>query len=147
MTISSSVYSSDELHVLLSSPYYTFSVFLYTFSRTTFAISFASFVFLRQFHHVGRRLFLNLVSTEIFAVLLKQFLFNCYFKAFSNNVYLWYMPFLVLACFNRLQTFVIHDFWLIRHLFGHSLACVFLFFCFYKCALCQLILFALVDIW
>ncbi len=101
---------------------YFFSV-LY-FSRTAFAIFFrASLVFLRQFY--GRRLFFELSFSRDLRSTVWNLLFLLYSKAFQITVYLWYMPFLVL-CFNiGSGCFSYPWFWLIRHLFGHSLACVF----------------------
>ncbi len=141
--ISSSVYSSIELRAKLTI-FHTFSVFIHFSYR--FAISFTSLFSYASSPCEWSVLFFffGLVSSEVFAVLLKLVL-CCYFKAFSNNrLFVIYHPFLVLACFqydSSLSMILVNK----ASIWAFVSLCIFVLL-FYKCALLPIDFICLVDI-
>ncbi len=145
MMISSSVYSRPLSYVW--SPYsILFSVFIHFFAKPLllflrqFCFSYASFTMQADVYFFE----LSFSGEIIFAVLLKLVL-CCYFKStFSNNRLFVIYAILGSGMFSNIGL-MLPSMILVnkRHLFKHSLACAFLFFCFYKCALSPIDLFAL----
>ncbi len=123
----SSVYSSIELRCFARHTFHTLSIACIYLSIAPLLLFLSQFCLPRQFHRIDRRLFLNLVSAEIFTVLHELFfvfISKAHFQIFKIQAILGSGIFQHMLQETSLSMILVN-----RHLFGHSLTCVFLLFC------------------